>query len=139
MNDMLISIIGFIGLFFEMIIRAIVLSPMGFYVSLVVSGTGGLAAIGFKTHMAKIVDPSELGKVFTLMSVIDAIAPIIASSLFTILFKITIDKIPGTCFMVLAAISLVPIIIAMVIDLLWISGAKNKENNNIAMVAVSKL
>jgi hypothetical protein len=98
MNDMLISIIGFCGYYFQMLIRGIILTPIGCYISIAIGATAGLSPIGFKTHMAKIVDPLELAQVFTLMAVIDASAPIIASSLFTILFIVTIDKIPGTFF-----------------------------------------
>jgi hypothetical protein len=142
MSDMLISIIGFCGLFFQMMIRGIILTPMGFYISMIVSSTAGLASIGFKTHMAKIVVRNELGQVFTLMAVVDASAPIIASSLFTILFKVTIDKIPGTCFLVLAFMSLIPIIIAMGIDILRLSQAKRdmeKKKSITHTVIVSKL
>jgi MFS-type transporter involved in bile tolerance (Atg22 family) len=142
MSDMLISIIGFCGQFFQMIIRGIILTPMGYYISLIVSGTAGLASIGFKTHMAKIVARNELGQVFTLMAVVDASAPIIASSLFTILFKVTIDKSPGTCFLVLAFMSLIPIIIAMGIDILRLSQAKRnveKKKSIPDIVIVSKL
>jgi hypothetical protein len=115
---------------------------MGFYISMIVSGTASLASIGFKTHMAKIVARNELGQVFTLMAVVDASAPIIASSLFTILFKVTIDKIPGTCFLVLAFMSLIPIIIAMGIDILRLSQAKRKVEKKKSIpdiVIVSKL
>jgi MFS-type transporter involved in bile tolerance (Atg22 family) len=142
MSDMLISIIGFCGAFFQMIIRGIILTPMGFYISLIAGGTEALAQIGFKTHIGKIVARDELGQVFTLMAIIDASAPIIASSLFTILFKVTIDKFPGTCFLILAFMSLIPIIIAMGIDILRLSQAKRDsvEKKSISnIVIVTKL
>jgi hypothetical protein len=139
MNDMLISIIGFCGYYFQMLIRGIILTPIGYYISIGIGATAGLSPIGFKTHMAKIVDPLELGQVFTLMAVVDASAPIIASSLFTILFKVTIDKIPGTCFLVLAFMSLIPIIIAMGIDILRLKhNHKNIEKSKTDSV-VSKM
>jgi hypothetical protein len=43
------------------------------------------------------------------MAVLDATAPIIASSLFAYIFKCTIDAFPGLCFLILGAISLIPI------------------------------
>ncbi len=141
MSDMLISIIGFCNLFFQMIIRGIILIPVGFYISMIVSGTASFASIGFKTYMAKIVIRNEFGQVFTLMAVVDASAPIIASSLFTILFKVTIDKFPGTCFLVFAFMSLIPIIIAS-IDILRLSQSKpnaEKKESIPEIVIVSKL
>jgi hypothetical protein len=76
------------------------------------------------------------------MAIIDASAPIIASSLFTILFKVTIDKFPGTCFLILAFMSLIPVIIAMGIDILRLSQAKRDsvEKKSISnIVIVTKL
>jgi MFS-type transporter involved in bile tolerance (Atg22 family) len=115
---------------------------MGYYISMIAGGASGLTSIGLKTHIAKIVARNELGQVFTLIAVIDASAPIIGSSLFTILFKVTIDKIPGTCFLVLAFISLIPIIIAMGIDILRLSQAKRDsvEKKSVSdIVIVTKL
>jgi PCFT/HCP family thymic stromal cotransporter-like MFS transporter 2 len=114
---------------------------VGFYISMIVSGTASFASIGFKTYMAKIVIRNEFGQVFTLMAVVDASAPIIASSLFTILFKVTIDKFPGTCFLVFAFMSLIPIIIAS-IDILRLSQSKpnaEKKESIPEIVIVSKL
>ncbi len=142
MSDMLISIIGSCSVFFQMIIRGIILTPMGYYISMIVGGASGLVSIGLKTHIVKIVARNELGQVFTLIAVIDASAPIIGSSLFTILFKVTIDKIPGTCFLVLVFISLIPIIIAMGIDILRLSQEKRDsvEKKSISdIVIVTKL
>jgi MFS-type transporter involved in bile tolerance (Atg22 family) len=115
---------------------------MGYYISMIVGGASGLVSIGLKTHIVKIVARNELGQVFTLIAVIDASAPIIGSSLFTILFKVTIDKIPGTCFLVLVFISLIPIIIAMGIDILRLSQEKRDsvEKKSISdIVIVTKL
>ncbi len=114
---MLISIIGYSGYFAQVVIRGVILTPTGFYISLVAGITTNISAIGLKSYLSKIVDHSELGKVFTLMAVIDETAPIIASSLFAYIFKRTIDTFPGLCFLILGAISLMPIWVAMWIDI----------------------
>lgn len=127
---MLISIIGFIGIFGQMTIRGVILSPLGFYISIVVSCTTSLGGVGYRSHMSKIVEPSEVGKVFTLMMAIDSVAPIIASSLLAKLFEATIDTFPSTCFLILAAMSLIPIFIAMFIDMTHLKAIKDTNSSH---------
>jgi len=124
---MFISIIGYCGYFTQLVIRALILTPMGFYISIPGGISTRIATVGLKAYLAKIVDPLELGKVFTLMSVIDLTAPIIASSLFAYIFKSMIDLFPSLCFLILAALSLIPILIAMWIDIHFLM-LKNDEN-----------
>ncbi|XP_054157800.1 thymic stromal cotransporter protein-like [Oppia nitens] len=124
---MTLAILGFLGSFLEMLALALILNPMGYFVSMIVTTTSSFGPIGLKTHLSKIVDPSELGKVFTLMAVIDGFAPIIAASVFTFVFQMTIDQIPGLCFLILAVFSVIPLAIAMFIDL---TDMKRIECNN---------
>ncbi|CAG2174358.1 unnamed protein product, partial [Oppiella nova] len=110
LNEMFLAIIGFFGAFLHMIALGVILSPIGYLLAILFGCTGTLGPVGFKTHLSNIVEPSELGKVFTLMGVIDGFAPLIASSIFTIIFEKTIDSsIPGTCFLILAAITLLTV------------------------------
>ncbi|CAG2167426.1 unnamed protein product [Oppiella nova] len=117
LNDMILAIIGFFGSFMQLIVLALIRTPMGYFIGLVVNCTASLGPIGYKTHLSKIVEPSELGKVFTLMAVIDGFAPIMAASVFTVIFENTIDTSPGISFLILAAIAVIPILIAMIIDI----------------------
>ena len=136
---MLIAIIGFVGIFGQMTIRGVILSPLGFYISIVVSCTTSLGAIGYRSHLSKIVESSEMGKVFTLMMVIDSLAPIVASSLLAKLFQATIDSFPSTCFLILAVTSLIPIFIAMIIDLMNLKLAKTIESGQTKIASSPKL
>lgn len=112
---MIISIIGFTGLFVRMSVRGLILSPLGFYWSIVVSVTSSLGTVGFRSNIAKIVDVTEVGKVFTIVMVVGHTAPVIASALFAYTFGATIDSMVGTCHLILAVVSLIPIVIAIVL------------------------
>jgi MFS-type transporter involved in bile tolerance (Atg22 family) len=127
---MLISIIGYCGYFAQVVILGVILTPTGFYISLVAGITTHISAIGLKSYLSKIVDHSELGKVFTLMAVLEATAPIIASSLFAYIFKCTIDAYPGLCFLILGAISLMPIWVAMWIDISFLKSRNDTKKSN---------
>lgn len=123
---MIISIIGFVGVFAQMMVRAVVLSPFGFYLSILLSVTSSLGSVGYRSHISKIVDVTEVGKVFTIIMVIGHIAPVIASTLLAKLFELTIDDMPGASFLVVAFIAYIPILIAIAIDLMDLNKHDNK-------------
>ena len=128
---MMISIIGCIGVYNFCLLRGLILKPLGFYLSMAVSCTYTLSSVGFKSHLSKIVDQSEVGKVFTIIMVLDSLAPILASSLMAKIFQATIEPAPGTCFIILAFMTLCTILIAIAIDLIYLKNQKIKEKENI--------
>jgi len=115
-------------------IRALVLTPMGFYISIPAGVPTHIGPIGLKSYLSKIVDPLELGKIFALMSVIDLTAPIIASSLFAYIFKSTIESFPSLCFLILTALSLIPILIAMWIDINFLKPKSNEKKQRKSVI-----
>lgn len=116
LRDTSLSMIGLSAYFFQNIIRATILSDTGFYISLVVGSIGGINTVGTRAHFSKIVERKELGKVFSLMSALDSMAPLIASLIFTFVFNKTMDTWPGLCFIVTGSSLLIPIYVMM-----WIS------------------
>ena len=111
---MVISIIGFSGLFIRMSIRGLILSPIGFYASVVASVTSSLGSVGFRSHISKIVDVTEVGKVFTIVMVFGHVAPVIASALLAAVFERTMNSWVGISFIILAFVSLIPIVIGII-------------------------
>lgn len=67
--------------------------------------------------MSKVIDRNEVGKVFSLMTALDTTAPMFSSTLYTFVFKYTIDSYPGTVFQMTALLMFIPIMIVMWIDL----------------------
>lgn len=97
--------------------RALLLHPVGFYASMIAGSVNSLSAVGMRAHLSRIVEPMEQGKVFSLMSLIDAVTPLIASSLFTSIFAATMDTMPGMAFLVIAAMLMIPIFVMFWIDI----------------------
>ena len=114
-NDLVLSVIGFSGLMLRMIALSSVLSPTGYYLSIGFSCSTWMASIGLKTHLSKIVNDNELGKIFTLLTVMDGIAPTLAATFGANTFKATINSMPELSFIILAVICFVPIITSMVV------------------------
>jgi hypothetical protein len=112
---MFLTIIGFLGLMLRMIVLASVLSPTGYYISLAFSCTTWMADVGLRAHLSKLVSPTELGKIFTLLTVVDGVVPPIASSISALVFRRTIDKVAGMCFIYMAIVCVLAQMIALVV------------------------
>ena len=76
-----------------------------------------IAYIGTKSHLIKIVGRDEIGKVMSFVQTMDTVALVISNTLFTYIFKYTIDSYPGTVYQTAALLTLIPINVLMWIDL----------------------
>ncbi|CAG2163230.1 unnamed protein product [Oppiella nova] len=65
--------------------------------------------------MSKLVKKEELGKVFSLLSTLESVSPLLASLVFTFIFEWSLDFFPGLTYEVSAALMIVPLI-AMTAD-----------------------
>jgi len=134
-RDAILALIGLGAYFSQNMIRALVLTEVGFYISIVVGSMGSVTSIGMRSHFSKIVDHKELGKIFSLMSVIDSVVPLIASAIFTTVFRATMDTIPGLCFIITGGFLIIPFLIMIWIDIYTKNinfenkKPKDKENN----------
>ena len=106
-NDTTLTLFGVCSYFCHSMIRGIMLTPIGYFTSVVAGSLGGVTSIGVRTYISKIIPLNELGKVFTLLSIIDTTAPMLASAVLTYVFKLTIDWFPGTCFVLNAILLLI--------------------------------
>ncbi|CAG2102357.1 unnamed protein product [Medioppia subpectinata] len=118
LHDMWLAIIGFTSVLLQNLVLAIILNPTGYYISMGVNCMNSLGSIGYKSYLSKVTEPSALGKVFTMMSFVDGFAPMIASPLFALMFRKTIDSAPSTCFAIVATLAAIPIVIALGINYL---------------------
>jgi PCFT/HCP family folate transporter-like MFS transporter 1/3 len=130
-KDTVLALIGLGAYFGQNMIRALMLTETGFYISIFVGGLGSVASVGIRSHFSKIVEHKELGKVFSLMSAIDAVVPLIASSIFTTVFRATMDTMPGLSFIITGGLLLIPFMIMMWIDIYTIiPNFDNKKPDN---------
>lgn len=74
-----------------------------------ISSIGGMASICTRSHIAKIVDRNEQGKMMGVMAIMDTISPVVATTIFSQIFKATVENYPGTVYYVIAGLILIPI------------------------------
>ena len=88
-----------------------------YYVVTGIGAIGGIASIGTRSLISKLVDRDEMGKVMSFLSILDTVAPVISTTAFAYIFKYTIDSYPGAVYLLIAGFILVPIWVTMWIDL----------------------
>ncbi|XP_054157505.1 proton-coupled folate transporter-like [Oppia nitens] len=109
LKDTTLSMIGLTSYLLMNLTRGLVLSPNGFYLSLIPGCLGSVASIGIRSHFSKIVKPEELGKVFNCLSCFEALAPLVAAGVFTSIFNSTMDTIPGLSLILVALLLIIPL------------------------------
>jgi len=80
------------------ILRLVSQSVWTFYAALPFYVVNSIGMVGIRSYLTKIVEPNELGRVYSLMSAIDASLPVVSSLIFTPLFRRTIDTMPNLSF-----------------------------------------
>ena len=116
LDDINLSIIGMTGLIFGYIIRGSTKSPIGYYISVLLASIGSVVTIGMRSKLSKIVNKDELGKVFSLVSTFETIAPTISSLIYTFIFSFSINIYPGLVFHFSALFLIIPIV-----SMMWIN------------------
>ena len=76
---------------------------------------GGTAAIGAKSHLSKLVSKDETGKIMSFIATVETVGPVIATAVFSYIFKYTIDSDPGAVYQFTACLVIIPIL-----GLIWI-------------------
>jgi hypothetical protein len=116
-KDMTLALIGLCAYFGQNMFRGLILSPTGYYIAIIFGALGSVTSVGLRSYLSKIVERTELGKVFSLMSALESISTGLAPAIFTNIFRATIDTIPGICFVINGSLLIVSIFSVYCIDL----------------------
>jgi hypothetical protein len=75
-------------------------TPFVFYLGAIIEILNGTSFIAMRSIISKLVPPDELGKINSLFGLSEAMVPIIYGPLYSIVYKLTINFLPGTFFIV---------------------------------------
>ncbi|CAG2170532.1 unnamed protein product, partial [Oppiella nova] len=100
LRDTTLSLIGLMSFFSLQLIRGLILSPTGFYYSIIPGCLGVFAIIGIRSHLYKLFKGHELGKVLSFFAATEATTPLVATEVINIIFNATIDEIQGLPFLI---------------------------------------
>ncbi|XP_077550404.1 putative peptidoglycan muropeptide transporter SLC46 isoform X3 [Haemaphysalis longicornis] len=68
-----------------------------------------LGQVGVRTHLSKLVEPDEIGKIFAFLASFDAVIPIVGEILLTSLFNWSITFLPGLPYLVAGVITCIAV------------------------------
>nr|CAD7457945.1 unnamed protein product [Timema tahoe] len=106
-------------------------SPSSWYLYLA-SGVGFLSNISSplcRAIIANSVQPHEVGKVFALTSSLEAITPLAAGPIYTLLYNSTLNYFPGALYVLSAAMFLADVILMGVVFFIQRRYTSTDENN----------
>ncbi|KAI1280613.1 Solute carrier family 46 member 3 [Halotydeus destructor] len=109
-RDLTMVITGTLSVFLTMTLRGTLLTEMGFYVAYFIGTLTPVAMIASRSFLSKLVTQDEGGTVFAILSCLEAVVPLIATSLFTGIFNDTIDTMPGLVYQCAGALLVIPLI-----------------------------
>ena len=98
---------------------------IAYYLAIVVGAFDGTAKICSKSHISKIVDRNEMGKIMSFLSTFDTLIPLLFTTTSAYIFTNTMDSYPGTIYLVISAIIIMPICV-----LTWIKLCTKRPDNN---------
>lgn len=95
-SDLNLALIGINFVLLQSIMRC-VLSEL-FYYSLVGSLLNTVCMAGIRSYISKIVEPDELGRIFSLLQVLNVLTTMLSTAIFSSLFHATQHKMPTMVF-----------------------------------------
>ncbi|XP_068207678.1 probable peptidoglycan muropeptide transporter SLC46 [Palaemon carinicauda] len=121
-GDAVLAFIGGVSTLFLFIVRGTAPRPWVMYLSSAVGLCNEMVSVSSRAAISKLVDPEELGSIFAILSMCEAIIPIIAPSIYTAIYNSTLDFFPGLIYIVSAFFA-----IFILITLTWILTRKTDK------------
>ncbi|XP_031327782.1 uncharacterized protein LOC116159026 [Photinus pyralis] len=106
LDDSLIGIISGSSKALSSLVYAFAPNTTIFYLGTIMESFSGTSYIAVKSLISKLVEPEELGKVYSLFGVCEALMPLVYGPTYTMLYKATINTLPGAFFLAGGLISL---------------------------------
>ncbi|XP_068215349.1 proton-coupled folate transporter-like [Palaemon carinicauda] len=104
------SLLGFVGsvshIFYGIMVGT---APYDWilYLALVVSSLGAFVFIAARSALSKIVEKNELGGIFSIIALGEAVIPILMQPAFTYIYSNTLEKFPGAIFLIGSVIGVI--------------------------------
>ncbi|XP_027201440.1 uncharacterized protein LOC113795458 isoform X1 [Dermatophagoides pteronyssinus] len=88
-----------------------------YFIALIIGSMSGLSTIILKTEIAKLIPKDEVGKIFSVISTFESLAPFVGTLIFSTIFSASVTTYPTLIYHVGAAITLLCLIMALFHDL----------------------
>ncbi|XP_026804491.1 uncharacterized protein LOC113548040 [Rhopalosiphum maidis] len=105
-DDSLIGVMACAGKIVAGICYALATEEWVYYLGPLVDIMGGTIFITARSIMSKIVKPEELGQVTAIYGIVESLVPIVFGPLYTVIYKNTVDTLPGAYSLVGSALAI---------------------------------
>ncbi|KAF5269815.1 hypothetical protein FQR65_LT05861 [Abscondita terminalis] len=99
LDDALIGVISCLSKIVSAVIYALAPNTYVFYLGTIAECLVGTTQIAIKSLISKLVAPDELGKIYSLFGVCEALMPLIYAPLYSLVYKWTINVVPGAFYL----------------------------------------
>lgn len=117
LRDLGLGLIGISCIFLQNILRGSLRHWHAFLGTYVIGALHGATPVAIRSRLSKLVTNDEVSTLFGLMSMFEALCPIVGTVLFTTVFDASIDTYPGLVFQIAAFLLIIPFLIFAWIDL----------------------
>ncbi|XP_063219981.1 probable peptidoglycan muropeptide transporter SLC46 isoform X2 [Bacillus rossius redtenbacheri] len=100
----LLAMLGFLSKMMSSLIFAFAPSPWYLYLAIGVGVIGGISGPLCRAILSTTVPSNEIGKVFSIISSLESLTPLVASPLYTLVYNKTLHTFPGACFILSAGL-----------------------------------
>ncbi|XP_023236631.1 proton-coupled folate transporter-like [Centruroides sculpturatus] len=107
----IIGVIGIFSILGENIIKSLAYYPWLYYYASVTGILGGISSVAVRSRLSKLVNQAELSKIFSLLTICEALTPAFSAVIFNELFAQTVSTFPGASFLTMFFLLLLPAVI----------------------------
>ena len=116
LQDSTIIIIDIIGCFIQTIILSLATATWMVYLGAIIAFLDTTSYSMIRCMISKNVKPDEVGKILSFVGAIQAFIPMIASPIFGLIYKSTVETLPQTYLIVIACLYFVDLCVLKYID-----------------------
>ncbi|XP_040073506.1 uncharacterized protein LOC8025508 isoform X2 [Ixodes scapularis] len=109
LTDPAMAVVGSCFQVAQMVILGLAFKEWLYYLQAMVAVPAFLAQVGIRTHLSKLLDQDEVGKVFSFLATCDAVLPIAGELMYTAIFNWSISFLPGMPYLFTACITLISV------------------------------
>uniref|UniRef100_A0AC35TKG2 MFS domain-containing protein n=1 Tax=Rhabditophanes sp. KR3021 TaxID=114890 RepID=A0AC35TKG2_9BILA len=115
-KDSTLALVGLVARAFGRILLAIAWDDKVIYALIVMEAFNKFAPSGMRAMMAQTVYTTELGRLFSLISVVEAIGNLLSSFIFHTIFPYTLTFMPELSFLIMATLCIPAVILVVLAD-----------------------
>lgn len=125
-DDALIGVLSSMSKILSSFVYAFAVTNWQIYLAPIVEILNGTSFIAMRSIVSKLVDRDELGKVYSLFGVAEALMPLVYAPMYTTVYTATLKTLPGAFFLLGGALTAPAVIIFF-----WMYGVHKKDKKRI--------